>query len=259
MNSRSSSHPSSSQQNNDVVRTFVRVWHAASSSAEPGPLERCCEQWLDDNDLKRAQLLRRPTTRNQHIVGRGMARRLLGSDAVEPQSIRFEVEAHGKPYVLSPDVAKQPFNLAHTDGLVMCGIGDQRHEALGVDVERLDRRTDVALADRYFSQPEINYLKGLPGEEARRLAFLKIWTLKESFIKAIGTGLSTPLADFAFDDIDSDSPSIRMLNPNLSSDHSWKFYSIEPRAGFIGAIAVATKHTNPVVELELCCFEEIVA
>ncbi|MFK8114503.1 MAG: 4'-phosphopantetheinyl transferase superfamily protein [Rubripirellula sp.] len=186
-----------------------------------------------------------------------MARRLLGSDAVHPQTIRFAAEVHGKPFVKEPPQARQPFNVAHTDGLVMCGIGNHSHELVGVDVERLDRRTDPGLADRYFSPPEVQYLHSHSSDQARRLAFLKIWTLKESFIKAIGTGLSTPLADFAFENIDSQTPSIRMLNPKLEDGQSWSFYSITPRSGFIGAVAVATK-SDANIQLELCCFDDLV-
>jgi 4'-phosphopantetheinyl transferase len=189
-----------------------------------------------------------------------MARRLLSSDIVEPQSIRFAHQVHGKPYVTEPEAAKRPFNIAHTDGLVMCGIGtSEAHELVGIDVERLDRRTDPALADRYFSKPEVRFLHTYRHDVERRNAFLRIWTLKESFIKAIGTGLQTPLADFAFEEIESSSPTIRMLNPQLESDQVWKFFSIEPRPGFIGAIAVATKQPGAQVELELKNFDELMA
>jgi 4'-phosphopantetheinyl transferase len=238
--------------------TAVRVWHATSSSAQPGPIEVCCEAWLDESDRQRASRFRRPTSRNQHVIGRGMARRLLGNDRIDPLSIRFAAEIHGKPYVSEPLQAQRPFNVAHTDGLVMCGIGNDAHALVGIDVERLDRRTDPAIADRYFSKPEVKYLNVFRGEAARMNAFLRVWTLKESFIKAIGTGLQTPLADFAFEEIDSDSPKIRMLNPELESAQTWKFFSIEPRPGFVGAIAVAPKRATEKIELELHSFDEIV-
>jgi 4'-phosphopantetheinyl transferase len=233
----------------------VRVWHAVNSSGPPGPIERACQASLDDAELARADQFRVATARNQHVIGRGMAKQLLGSDEVPPREIRFGVEAQGKPYVAQPAQARQPFNIAHTDGLVVCGIGSTAHRLIGVDVERLHRRTDPALAERYFSQPEVRYLRACRGEAARLRAFLRIWTLKEAFIKAIGTGLHTPLANFAFEEIDSDSPTIRILHPDLESELCWRFFSVEPRPGFVAAIAVAPLAPTATVSIELRPFQ----
>ena len=243
----------------DPVATNIDLWHATSSTDQPGRVEDCCRVWLDREEVERANRFRRPSNRNQHVIGRGMARKLLGSDAVAPESIQFAVEVHGKPYVAQPESAKQPFNIAHTEGLVMCGIGSRSLTQLGVDVERLGRQTDPELAERFFSQPEVRYLNGHQCADARRHAFLRVWTLKESFIKAIGTGMQTPLADFAFMDIDSDSPTIRMLNPKLDSDAQWDFFAIEPRPGFIGAVAVSQRGGASKVQLDLRCFDDLVA
>ena len=147
---------------------------------------------------------------------------------------------NGKPYVSQPVEARRAFNIAHTDGLVMCGIDSQSDDLLGVDVEKLDRRTDPALAKRYFSKPEIDHLENCASETDRRNTFLKIWTLKEAFIKALGTGLQTPLADFAFEKIESAEPEIRFLNPKLESGMHWSFLSIEPRPGYVAAVALGT-------------------
>ena len=237
----------------------IRVWHATSSSAEPGPNEVCCQKWLDAEEQQRADRFRVATSRNQNIVGRGMARRLLSDNLVDPRSIRFAVEPHGKPFVSEPDWAKQPFNIAHTDGLVLCGIGSDRHCLIGVDVEKLGRATDTDLADRYFSRPEADHLRKISDLDQRQNVFLKIWTLKESFIKAIGTGLHTPLADFAFEEIDSDAPKIRMLNPKLESDRIWSFFCIEPKPGYIGAVAVAGENLSPEqIQIEVRCFDDLV-
>lgn len=241
-----------------VTTTRITVWHAASSSSDPGPLEAACGDWLDANERDRAARFRVPTSRNQHIVGRGMARKLLAGEKVAPQSIRFATEVHGKPFVVHPESAQQPFNVSHTDGLVLCGIGSPEQALVGVDVERVGRRTDPGLADRFFSPPEIDYLNRLPSGDGRRNAFLRIWTLKESFIKAIGTGLQTPLADFAFVDPESDSPTIQMLDSKLESDLSWRFFSVQPRPGFVAAIAVAVDRVDTPVSLELRRFDDLI-
>ena len=242
-------------------QSAVQVWHAEISSDQPGHVESCCEAWLDPDEVKRADKFRQRTSRNQHVVGRGMARRLLGhrlQGSVSPTDIRFAEAVYGKPYVTQPEHAKQPFNVAHTDGLVMCGVGTQQHQLVGVDVERLGRRTDPGLAERFFSAPEIEFLNSKTDDCQRRNAFLRIWTLKESYIKAIGTGLQTPLADFAFTEIDSDQPKIRMLNPDLQDEYQWQFFSIEPQPGFIGALAVATLADQQPAQFDLKCFAELI-
>ena len=237
----------------------IRVWHATSSSAHPGPIEASCQCWLDEGERARADRFRVATSRNQNIVGRGMARRLLSGDRVDPRAIRFDVEPYGKPFVVEPTAVKRPFNVAHTDGLVLCGVGTSGHQLVGVDVERLGRRTDPELATRYFSPPEVEYLRQFRNTSERQDVFLRIWTLKESFIKAIGTGLQTPLADFAFEEIDSDSPRIRMLSPELESDLNWKFFCLQPRPGYVGAIAVACgESVEDRVGVELHCFDDLI-
>ena len=182
---------------------------------------------------------------------------MLAGQSIDPRSIQLGVEPHGKPVVQGPDSAKRPFNVTHTDGLVMCCVGNQLHHSIGIDVERLSRNTDPDIADRYFSDPEIRYLNACRTDESRSRTFLRIWTLKESFIKAIGTGLTMPLADFAFAEIDSDAPRIRMLNPDLEDGLCWTFCSLEPRPGFVAALAVATTEHEVDVGYKLNCFEEM--
>ena len=92
----------------------IQVWHARSSSSEPGTLEQSCENWLSPDERVRADQFRIATSRNQHVVGRGMARRLLGREQIDPCRITFAIEKNGKPYVSQPAEARRPFNIAHT-------------------------------------------------------------------------------------------------------------------------------------------------
>lgn len=264
----------------------IQIWHATSSQSHPGPIEEHCEAFLDDQERERADRFRQPTSRNQNIIGRAMARCLVGQQTgVDPKQIQFDSEVLGKPFVCDPPDAKLPFNVAHTHGLVVCGAPLKRDAPLnrgepvkrgepmktgaintgqvmpepdantadsanavsillGVDVEGIDRRTDPAIADRFFSKPEVDYLNTQCGSANRQKTFLKIWTLKEAFIKAIGTGMTTPLGDFAFEDVDSDRPRIRLLSDKLDRDLNWQFRSFEPRPGFVAAVAVAKRPSS---------------
>ncbi len=236
-------------------RYLVDLWCARASACEPGVLEQCCEASLRDDERVQAARFRRPTTRNQHVVGRGMARTLLATDDVSPQDIEFSFNAHGKPDVIGPPKAKRPFNIAHTEGLVVfasCEIGQ-----IGVDVERLTRSTNIDIAHRYFAKPEVDFVMSQRNDEQRRLAFLRVWTLKESFIKAIGKGLAIPLADFAFDDIDSPNPTVRMLNASLGDPGVWKFATTSPADGYIAAVAVTDHPSANRIEINVRNFETL--
>lgn len=255
---------------------MIEIWTAAAATDQTGQLENQCLQWLTPQEQSRADRFRLATSRNQHVVGRGMARYLLSDWAnrdhqaptdgslhqspprpiqpalpIQPGEIVFDFSGHGKPSVVAPLAAIRPFNVAHTDGMVLCAIRSQSgHTAsqpslIGVDIERVSRRSDIAIADRYFAAPEVDYVHSLPDPQAKWWAFLRIWTLKEAFIKAIGTGLSTPLADFAFQQIDSQRPTLQWLNPSLCDGRQWQFATFSPAAGFVAAVAWDAPQTAP--------------
>lgn len=220
----------------------VQVWHAAAANDQPGPVEVYCEQQLLEDERIAADRFRVASARHQHVVGRGMARVLLSSGCCGAHEIGFRLLDHGKPIVEQPLPARRAFNVAHTKGLVLCGIGPGKRSRMspwiGVDVEWDDRRTDPALAHRYFAPVEIQQLEATSSDAEHRELFLKLWTLKEAFIKAIGTGLFTPLDRFAFQDANSPEPQLTVSDPELSRGRNWRFVSFQPRPGFIAAVAM---------------------
>lgn len=247
---------------------MITVWSATASSDHPGELEQHCQSWLTAEELQRADRFRVATARNQHIVGRGMARKLLATSFVDqtdstppqrfdPVEIVFSFTQFGKPFVIEPKPLVRPFNIAHTDAMVLfasCPAGN-----IGVDVERISRRTDVALAERYFAKPEVEYVMDQADADAKLRAFLRVWTLKESFIKAIGTGLSMPLADFAFEQIDDERPRVRMLNPALDDGRQWQFITFSPKDGYVAALAIADTQPQSPPQLSLQRFESLLS
>ncbi len=250
----------------------IEVWSAAASADRPGELERCCEAWLTDEERQRAMRFRKDTSRNQHIVGRGMTRMLLSAvplgtqavaDPADPSRIELGFTPHGKPFVSAPTELSRPFNVAHTDGLVLFASCPQDRNrptsgaTIGVDVERMSRTTDVALAQRYFAPPEVEYVFDHHAPDRRLAAFLRVWTLKEAFIKAIGSGLTMPLGDFTFERIDDERPRVRMLNPRLGSAEHWQFVAFCPADGYVGALALSDWPADQPAEYRLRSFESL--
>jgi len=85
------------------------------------------------------------------------------------------------------------FNISHVSSLVAVALGG--HE-LGLDVETTERRTDIdLLMPRQFTSEEIQWVLR---QTDRRRAFFRVWTLKEAYIKLLGTGFRTSTKSFEF-------------------------------------------------------------
>ena len=148
---------------------------------------------LDDAERARIARFATPTLRARHAVARGALRRVLaGCLGCGAREVRFAVEKQGKP-VLDPwhGPARPAFNLSHAGGHALIAVAgpDTR---IGVDLEPLDRDIDVAsLAAMILPPEQAPDLLARP-EPARTRSFLRIWTRKEAYLKATGTGLTVP-------------------------------------------------------------------
>lgn len=98
----------------------------------------------------------------------------------------------GKPGLTDrPDIH---FNLSHSGGYVCCAAGD---EPVGVDIEK---KTDMKekIAQRFFTQEDNRRLLEAKPEEKKDL-FFRMWSIKESYIKFTGQGMTKGLSSFEID------------------------------------------------------------
>uniref|UniRef100_A0A0D3CJY1 holo-[acyl-carrier-protein] synthase n=2 Tax=Brassica oleracea var. oleracea TaxID=109376 RepID=A0A0D3CJY1_BRAOL len=115
---------------------------------------------------------------------------------VDPRSLKFKKNLYGKPEVdgevdTTTNYPKLKFNISHTDSLIACGV--TVNVPVGIDVEDKTRkmRNDVlSLAKRFYSSEEVKFMSSIAGTEAQRKEFIKLWTLKEAYVKALGKGFS---------------------------------------------------------------------
>lgn len=124
---------------------------------------------------------------------------------------------YGKPYILEID--NLHFNISHSGHWIMCVISSK---PVGVDIEKIID-VDYSIIGRYFSLEEINHFNKLK-EEEKKSYFFDLWTLKESYIKAIGKGLSVPLDSFSI----IKTSNIVVLKPNENTLYLFKQYDIDP-------------------------------
>lgn len=94
-----------------------------------------------------------------------------------------------KPYLR--DYPEIQFNLSHCHGMVACIISSKE---VGIDIEEI-RAFPRAVMKKVCSKEEQQWIEQSTCMEE---SFFRLWTLKESYIKAVGKGLSFPMKQVDF-------------------------------------------------------------
>jgi 4'-phosphopantetheinyl transferase len=171
---------------------------------------------LSDEERARAARFHFERNRREYVAAHALKRLMLSEAAGgRPHDWCFAAEPGGKPFVAGRTGLH--FNLSHCNGLVACAVSAD--VPLGVDVEPLERRAPLDVADHYFAPDERAWLFGLPdGEQSR--GFFRLWTMKEAFIKATGKGVAQGLHSFA---IGFEPLRVTFPDPGRAEPGEWRF------------------------------------
>lgn len=176
----------------------VHIWLVDPVTISDPALLDCYHQLLTDDERAKWQRYKFDKDKHQHLVTRALIRETLSryESTVAPQDWRFELNQHGKPAIANPLSQPLFFNLSHTQNLAALAV--TRIANVGVDVEKIKQVEQVrGLAERCFADSEIRYV--FSGDKTEIMwRFFKLWTLKESYIKARGCGLSLSLQSVTF-------------------------------------------------------------
>jgi 4'-phosphopantetheinyl transferase len=147
-------------------------------------------QYLPEAGKVRVQDRLNLTSKLQTVAGELLARYSVGQYLGTPfQEINLVFGEKGKPHI--SNLKNVHFNISHSGHYVVCAVANQE---IGIDVERI-RKVNIRIAERFFSETEIRDLVKL-GETERMQYFITLWTIKESYLKAIGRGLTQHLNSF---------------------------------------------------------------
>jgi 4'-phosphopantetheinyl transferase len=212
----------------------VALWFARPAQLEDPAVADHYTGLMSDEERERGARLLVDGARQLHLVARALQRVVLAwyLPGVEPHELRFVRGGGGRPSLAAPfDAGGLDFNLAHTQGLVVLAVA--RGLRFGIDVERYDKNVPLAAARRYFSNREVAALEGLP-PAAQPWRFLRLWTLKEAYLKALGRGISGGLGSATFH-IDSRGVSFECASdPDASR---WWFGQFTAGTGHLLAVA----------------------
>ena len=116
-----------------------------------------------------------------HLTVRCLASVILG---VGWRDVLVDRDRQGKPFIRqAPGLS---FNVSHSGQYVLTAFAES---PIGVDIERCRPLTDE-LMHYALTANEYQYVAAEPDARRRAERFLRVWTRKESFFKAMGTGLT---------------------------------------------------------------------
>lgn len=223
-------------QTNNSLQTVTLYLLALS---EQLPAEKALG-WLSASEQHQAESFSREASRNRYLQVRAAVRYCLAQHArCTPQQLIIERSETGKPKLVAP--CPLFFSISHSDNQLAIAITTMGE--IGIDLEKVAaRRPCTAIAERYFHPHETAVLQQLPAAEQPPF-FFNLWTLKEAFFKAIGTGISTGLdkAQFSL----AGKSIIARLDPSLhETETHWQFQQWSSDAGY--KMALALHHPEPI-------------
>ncbi|AZO78673.1 MULTISPECIES: 4'-phosphopantetheinyl transferase superfamily protein [unclassified Bosea (in: a-proteobacteria)] len=142
--------------------------------------------WLIATQAQPANLPERAELR------RSLARKVLARQfSLAEDAVEIGHEPAGRPLIVSPHGSGLHLSLATREGLVAIALA---HQPVGVDVEQVALASEPPLA--VLHPDERSWLEGLPAS-ARPLVFAQLWSAKEAYVKALGTGFARAPESFA--------------------------------------------------------------
>lgn len=193
-----------------------------------------CFILLNEEEKKRANNYLQQKDSQRFIIARGLlkiwASQYLGIPA---KAVEINIGANKKPFITSTSSLKLDYNISHSGNWIMMvfGIG-----ALGIDVEQIQASFNFeSLLPACFSEEEQNYIQS--NANSREL-FYRLWTRKESFLKATSRGLDETLPQLIC--LDGE----RELLPHFSMGNSWKVWSFTLDHNHVASLSFAEGKKN---------------
>jgi 4'-phosphopantetheinyl transferase len=214
----------------------IHVWSAILP--EVIPALPTAEKYLSKQERETAGRFFHAADRMRYILAHGILRDLLSRYMqVDPVGLQFIANEFGKPDLAA--IGTQPalrFNLAHSGDVILYAITQRRQ--VGIDVEKIRADVDVMeLAASQFADQEIKELRRLSLTE-RQDAFYRVWTRKEAYIKALGTGLSLALNKFAVTVGTDKSIEVSWAEGDPEAARKWAMFDVDTHPEYAAAVVV---------------------
>ena len=123
------------------------------------------------------------------------------------------------------------FNISHSGNYVICAISSTNR--IGIDIEEI-KEIPLVDFDSLFSKEELQRIYQVKNDF---IPFYTLWTQKEAYLKAIGTGLNVPLNE------------VIVNQGKISHNHEeWFLHELKLDVDYI--CHLSTDSQNPEIQIE---------
>jgi len=192
-----------------------------------------------------------PKAARLFLISRVLVKTVLADKlGISPYEVNIQLHSNGKPFVQGSKAVY--FNLTHSADVIILAVTEEGE--IGIDVERVDHEFDWTRVDSVLDLSEIEWIKEneLTDPFSVFQRFFQIWTLKESYIKCTGHGMSSHLKKLNFHVL---SEHIQFFDTTKDTQDTEQYYfeSYIYDCNFIFSICLQQSHN--IGRFNLDCFQ----
>jgi len=193
---------------------------------------------LSEKEFAKVAFFKTRKAKASFVASHGALRIILSNYlGVQSKLLRIGHQIKGKPY--SKDDKGLHFNMSNSG--ILAVIAFSRDSEVGIDIELIRPLHDLdELIIKNFSPKEAKFICTKSNERLSR--FFRFWTIKESYLKAIGEGmrLRPDQIEFNFENDLIKSPAIR----GVFEEDDWNLKEFSPSSHYVGTVAFREVNTK---------------
>lgn len=182
--------------------------------------------FLNKEETDRAQKYYKIEDRNRYIICRALLKFVLSMYIeMDVKQIKFDYNTNKKPYLsLHPELF---FNISHSNDFGLIAVSNR---PIGIDIEYMEDNNDLIHSlNHIYNEKEIVFIENAFN---KKQAFYSLWTRKEAFVKAIGTGIDEDFSKIPSID------GLHILESSLiTNGKNWKIDGFKVKYDYVAAIA----------------------
>ena len=213
----------------------IHIWHISIDVTSTQ--FKSYKNTLSKNESTKVSFFEFDKVRDAYVVGQSALRKLLsGYLGIPPGLVKLGRRKKGKPY--SMDDPGLYFNMSNSGSLVV--IAFSLDGEIGVDIEQVRPLSDLDdMISKNFTASEIRFINAKVEERIRR--FFRFWTIKESYLKAIGEGMRLPPDHL---ELSVENDRINLLSvKGVFEQGDWNFEEFSIPPDYVGTIAYSRDNT----------------